>query len=72
MHKAPDLMPSVEVCDALGIDRSTLSRWVASGRIRPTVRAPGRRGAMFFTRPDVDRLGAEIRSSNRTALPAAS
>ena len=49
-----DLVPSAEVCAELNITPSTLSRWVASGRIAPALKAPGLRGAMFFTRAAVD------------------
>ena len=49
-----DLIPSPWVCAELGIRPSTLSRWVASGRITPALKAPGRRGVMFFTRAAVD------------------
>lgn len=59
-----DLIPSAEVCADLGIDRSTLSRWVASGRITPAVKAPGIRGAMFFRPEDVAELAqAEAEAS---------
>ncbi len=48
------LMTSAEVCSALGIDRSTLSRWVAAGRIEPAVKAPGKRGAFLFSKASVE------------------
>lgn len=57
-----DLIPSAEACDRLGIDRSTLSRWVASGRIAYTLKAPGPRGAMFFTAAEIDRAALEAAS----------
>ena len=44
----PNLLTSTEVCDRLGIDRSTLSRWVAAERIRPEMKMPGIRGAFLF------------------------
>ena len=50
---------ATEVCDLLGIDRSTLTRWVASGRLTPAFKAPGLRGAYFFHRADVERLARE-------------
>lgn len=54
-----ELLNSAETCHLLGdIDRSTLSRWVASGRISPAVKAPGLRGAHFFTRAEVERVKA--------------
>lgn len=44
------------MCDLLGIDRSTLSRWVALGRIAAAIKGPGIRGAYFFERAEVERL----------------
>lgn len=53
---APNLLPSVEVCERLSIDRSTLSRWVQIGRITPALRLPGKTGSMLFAVADVDAL----------------
>ena len=39
----------------LDIDRSTLTRWVTAGRIVPAFKAPGLRGAYFFTPDEIDR-----------------
>ncbi len=47
-------MTSAEVCSALGIDRSTLTRWVAAGRIAPAAKAPGKRGAFLFSKATVE------------------
>ena len=58
MNPTDSLMTSAEVCDRLGIDRSTLSRWVASGRISPTTKLPGIRGAFLFTRAEIERVKA--------------
>jgi len=33
-----DLMTTAEAAERLGVDRSTLTRWVQSGRISPAVR----------------------------------
>jgi predicted site-specific integrase-resolvase len=53
MTKEPDpLLGSAEVCAELDIDRSTLSRWVASGRIEPIQRLSS---GFLFTRAAVDR-----------------
>ena len=60
MPKTPVLLSSREVCDQLRIDRSTLTRWVAAGRVTPVHRAPGKNGAMTFASADVDRLAAEM------------
>ena len=50
---SPDLIGSAEVCARADINRSTLSRHVAEGKITPAVRLPGRTGAMLFDRRDV-------------------
>lgn len=47
--ETPTLLSSAEAAKALGIDRSTLTRWVDSGRIVPLAKAPGLRGAFMFT-----------------------
>lgn len=49
------LLSSVEVCERLNIDRSTLSRWVAAGRIHVAHRLPGRTGAFLFDASEVER-----------------
>lgn len=54
----PELIPadfigSAQVCAEAGIDRSTLSRHVAAGRITPALRLPGISGAMLFDRASV-------------------
>lgn len=59
MNKPPNLILSAEACERLGIDRSTLSRWVAAGRIVPAMKLDGPRGAFLFTPADVDRLARE-------------
>lgn len=50
MHN--DLIPTAEVADLLGVDRSTISRWVAFGHLTPAIRT-SRRGAMLFNRAEV-------------------
>lgn len=49
------LLTSAEVCEALGIERSTLSRWVASGRVVAAAKGPGIRGPFFFAPAEVER-----------------
>jgi excisionase family DNA binding protein len=56
MTKAPDLIGSRKACEILGIDRSTLSRWVDRGKLTPAVQLEGPRGAMLFDRADVTAL----------------
>ena len=54
-----DLMSPQDVCFALRIDKSTLSRWVASGKLVPAMDV----GLRLFRRSDVDRLAAERTAS---------
>ena len=58
MHsiETPQMIGSADVCKRLKIDRSTLSRWVALGRISPAMRLPGPTGAMLFHPQDVEAL----------------
>lgn len=57
-HVAP--LSTVEVCEELGgIDRSTLSRWVKAGRIRPLRQMPGQTGAFLFDAAEVARVKAD-------------
>lgn len=55
-----DFITSAEVCAELGIDRSTLTRWVQAGRIKPATKLPGLRGPYLFTRSEVARVKAEV------------
>lgn len=59
MPNETTLMPSAEACDALGIDRSTLSRWVRIGTITPATKLPGLRGPFLFDPAEVERVKAE-------------
>jgi excisionase family DNA binding protein len=49
-NPTPDLITSAEVCELLNIDKSTLSRWVHSGRLAPVYKMPGLRGGYLFDR----------------------
>lgn len=55
-----ELLPTREVVKRLGISNSTLSRWVAMGRITPTLRGEGIRGGMWFWPRDVEALAREL------------
>ena len=58
MSTAPPLLTSAEVCEALNIDRSTLSRWVAAEKIAPAIKMPGVRGPFLFDPAEVERVKA--------------
>ena len=49
----PRLMTSAEVAAWLGVSRRVVSKWVQTGRLRPTVTLPG--GRYRFDREDVRR-----------------
>lgn len=59
-----DFIPSVDVCRELSIDRSTLTRWVQSGRIVPVGKLPGRTGAYLFAPAEVARVKRELRAAS--------
>ena len=50
----PALIPTAVVCAELNVTASTVSRWVAAGRLIPAAKAPGLRGGYLFTREDVE------------------
>jgi len=55
-----DLLTTSEVCETLEVGTSTISRWVADGRLEPARKLPGLRGAFLFRRADVETLKATI------------
>jgi predicted site-specific integrase-resolvase len=56
-----DIIGSTEACTILQIDKATISRWVAAGKLTPVLKLPRRNGAMLFNRSDIDAL-AEARA----------
>ena len=59
----PDPIGTAEAAQRLGVDVSTISRWVASGRLKPLFRLPAKTGAMVFDAEEVDRLAAQRESA---------
>jgi predicted site-specific integrase-resolvase len=57
----PGYLSSGEVCDIVGFDRSTLSRWIKDGTAVPAMRLPGKTGAYLFTPDEADRLASLFR-----------
>ena len=56
-----DIITTQEALTILGrSDPSTVSRWVGMGRLQPAFRGPGRAGAFFFHRADVEQFAAEL------------
>ena len=63
-----DLIGSAEACELLGgINRGTLVRWIASGKINTVTKMPGARGAYVFTLAEVQRVAAERRAAGALA-----
>jgi predicted site-specific integrase-resolvase len=53
-----ELVGSAEACEAIGVDRSTLIRWVRSGKATAVQRLPGQTGVYLFEPAEVERLAA--------------
>lgn len=49
-----DLIRAKEAANILGVNRSTLTRWVAAGVIEPAIKAPGYKGILLFNRADIE------------------
>ena len=55
-----NLITTSEALEVLELtSRSTLSRYVATGRLAAAMKMPGTTGAFLFDRADVERLKAE-------------
>lgn len=52
----PTLLSTLQACERIGFDRSTLSRWIKDGTARPAMRLPGKTGAYLFDPAEVARL----------------
>ena len=53
------LIGTAEAAQLLGVDRSTLTRRVATGMLEPALTIPGYRGDFLFDRADIEALAAE-------------
>lgn len=56
MPNDDDLIDSGEAIEILGVYRSTLTRWVAAGRVTPVKRVGGPDGPMVFRAGDIRAL----------------
>ena len=67
-HMAPtvDLIGSAEAEVILDIDRATVTRWAASGRLKLVGRLSGTNGALLFDRAQVSAVAEEIKASKAT------
>jgi len=59
MAQTPSLLGTKDACQRIGIDRSTLSRWIKDGTAVPAMRVSDTAtGAYLFSEDEVDRLRA--------------
>lgn len=63
-HSAEIITP--EACEILGVDRATLLRWVAAGKVQASRKLPGKTGAFLFNRKYIESL-AEDRAKATSA-----
>lgn len=76
LHSQPmtksDLISTGEAAALLEIDRSTLSRWITLGYLKPAIRTSAR-GAMFFHRHDIKALkkSERVRAAHSRAKASA-
>lgn len=55
-----NLIGSVEVAEALGVSRPTITRWAQTGKIKPAHRGAGLRGALVFRKSEVERVKRQL------------
>jgi predicted site-specific integrase-resolvase len=60
---APNFLGSAEVCELIGIDRSTLTRWIQTSKISPAQQLPGPKGVYLFTLDEVERAKSVYEAS---------
>lgn len=54
----PDLITLTEGAARLGVERTTLFRWMQLGRIKPVMKLPGKTGALLFDPADIESLAS--------------
>lgn len=61
-HEGDDteLVSTAEAATLLGKSTATISRWADSGALPVAFKAPGTRGARFFTRDAVDAMKSRV------------
>lgn len=65
MNATLDLIGAAEAAEILDLDRSMVTRLVASGDLPAASKLPGRTGSYLFARADVEAL-AEARRATKT------
>ena len=63
----PTYLGSAEVCERIGIDRSTLTRWIQTDRIKFAQKLPGQKGVYLFEPAEVERARAEYQSASEAS-----
>jgi hypothetical protein len=56
MNPEEDLIGTADATRILSVDKTTITRWVASGKLVPALKLPRRNGAYLFKRADVEAL----------------
>ena len=51
----PDLLSTTQAAEVIGIERSTISRWVQQGLLEPAMKLPSQTGAFLFATTEVER-----------------
>lgn len=62
MTTTPRFLSTAETAEALGVERSTISRWITAGRITPAMRLTS--GAYLFAPAEVDRVRATLQAAS--------
>ena len=57
-----ELVSTADAAAALNVHRSTLTRMVQAGKLKPAVRGKGLRGEMFFRPIEIERAKKRIES----------
>ena len=55
-----ELLSTAKAAALLNVDRSTLTRMVQSGKVKPAVKGDGLRGAMFFYPSEIRKAKARM------------
>ncbi len=54
------LISTAEAAAELNVHRSTLTRMVEAGKLKPAVKGEGLRGSMFFYRSEIERAKKKV------------
>lgn len=67
MQTRNGFLNTLEAASELHISRSTLTRWVQAGKVKPVVRGDGRNGAMFFRASEIKRVRESIGTERKAS-----